>query len=305
MAMVGKVDLGKGRCELSRIVFGVWRLLDTPEGKDPKWVAGLVEQCIELGLTSFDHADLYGDYLVEEAFGKVLGESPSLRSHMQLITKAGIKLVSPSRPGHKIKSYDTGKKHLTESLETSLKSLKTDHVDLFLIHRPDPFMDPEETGAAMDELVSSGKARSVGVSNFLPWQIDLLQSFMKEPLVTNQIEINPLCIESFLDGTIGQCQKLGIKPMAWSPFAGGELFNKATPEATRVMEKIEGLGRELGATPGQTILSWMLKHPAGIVPIMGTMKVERIKELAQAVDISWTKEQWFDLWSAAFGGEVP
>ena len=112
-------------------------------------------------------------------------------------------------------------------------------------------------------------------------------------------------MDSFLDGTIGQCQKLGIKPMAWSPFAGGDLFMKSSPEAKRTMEKIEELGSSLGATPGQTILSWLLHHPAGIVPIIGTMKSERIKELAHAVEVKWSKEQWFDLWSAAIGGEVP
>ena len=289
----------------SQISYGVWRLADQPDECFPKHVQEKIETCLELGMTTMDHADIYGNYSCEELFGKTLVESPALRSKIQIIPKAGIKLISPKRPEHKIKSYDTSRQHLTESLERSLKNLATDHVDLFLIHRPDPFMDPEETGRTLDELVSSGKTKAVGVSNFLPHQCENLQAHMKEPLVTNQVELSLLQMNPLHDGTVDHCQKQKMSPMAWSPLGGGQLFAKDQPTAARIHEALSQLGERYDASVPQMALAWLLAHPAKIIPVIGTNKLNRIKELCQATSINLSRQDWFELWQAAAGQEVP
>ncbi|HUN24284.1 MAG TPA: aldo/keto reductase [Anaerolineales bacterium] len=288
----------------SRIAWGVWRL---PEWRlSAQQLLALVESAIQIGLTTIDHADIYGGYTCESLFGEILYLKPSLRQHMQLVSKCGIKLVSPARPAHKVKSYDTSAAHILASAENSLRQLRTDYLDLLLIHRPDPFMDADETADALFGLVQSGKVRSVGVSNFTPSQFNLLQSRLPIPLVTNQVEASLLHREPFLDGTLEQCQQLRIAPMVWSPLAGGKLFNTQHPAYARLFPLLERIAAEVGAgTAEQVALAWLLAHPARIVPVVGSGNLTHLAQAVQALQINISREQWFELWTAAAGSEVP
>lgn len=288
---------------LSRLVFGVWRLADWNMSADQ--TKELIEQNLELGITSFDHADIYGDYTCEELFGRVLSQSPELRSKMEIITKCGIKLISQNRPNHKIKYYDTSTAHIIASAEQSLKNLSTDHIDLLLIHRPDPLTDPEEVAEAFRRLKAEGKVLHFGVSNFSPIQFDMLNSYLDEPLVTNQVEISGLCLDQFKNGTIEHCQLHNIAPMAWSPLGGGSVFSGQNEQVVRVREVLQQWSEEKGKSMDQLLFAWLLGHPARIIPILGTGKIERVEKAIDALQINLTRQEWFELWQASEGEEVP
>lgn len=300
---VPSLSLQKQGPVCSRLVLGAWRLanwqMTTLE------IQQLLHTCLELGITTIDHADIYGDYTCEGLFGAVLKAEPGLREHLQLISKCGIQLVSPHRPAHTLKYYDTSRAHILNSVDNSLRQLQTDYLDLLLIHRPDPFMNADETAAAFIQLVRSGKVRSVGVSNFTPSQFELLQSRLDFPLVTNQVEISIMHLEAFLDGTLDQCQRLRIAPMAWSPLGGGALFQGSDLKAERLRKVLTDVGNQLnGASIDQVALAWLLSHPANIVPIIGSGKLDRIRSAAAATALTLTREQWFTLWTASTGCEV-
>ncbi len=262
--------------------------------------------CLDLGITTIDHADIYGDYTCEGLFGEALQKEPGLRDRLQLISKCGIKLVSSNRSQHQIKHYDTSRAHILTSVNNSLQQLHTDYLDLLLLHRPDPLMDADETAEALMSLIQSGKVRYVGVSNFTPSQYDLLASRLSVPLVTNQIEISVLHLDPFLDGTLDQCQRLRIAPMAWSPLGGGALFQRSEAQAQRIYTSLTKVGQELGGLrEDQVALAWLLTHPANIVPILGTGNLDRIQAAVGAIDVKLTREQWFRIWSASTGTDVP
>src|SRR6056297_1586106 len=197
--MINKVQLSS-ELHLSRIVHGHWRLLDW--NTDAQSLLNLTQQAIELGITSFDHADIYGDYGVESAFGKALSLKKALRKDIQIISKCGIKLLSEKYPDRKVKHYDYSAGHIIASVENSLKNLQTDYIDLLLLHRPAPFLDPAEVAEAFSKLHKSGKILHFGVSNFKPEQFEMLESYTDQPLVTNQVEISPVCLEHFENGNI-------------------------------------------------------------------------------------------------------
>lgn len=302
---VSRLRLYEEGPELSRIVQGVWRLVDRPEDATEKSVTQKIDTCLELGITSFDHADIYGDYRCEEAFGSALKTNPSLRSKMELVSKCGIMLVSSGRPAHKIKHYDTSSSHIISSVETSLKNLSTDYLDLLLIHRPDPLMDYMDTAKGLESVVKSGKVKFVGVSNFNTTQFDHLSKVLSIPLVTNQVELSVLHMDPLHDGTIGQCQVNGISPMAWSPLGGGGLFTGTDEKSTRVRDVFNRISKEQDASFDQIALSWILYHPAKILPIIGSNNVERIKSAAGSEQVRLSREDWFEIWEASAGSSVP
>jgi len=287
--------------QFSKLIQGVWRMAEWR--LSPEETLLFIHQCLELGITTFDHADLYGDYTCEALFGAALKIDPALRSQLQLISKCGIKLVTKNRPNHTIKHYDTSREHILASVDHSLKALHTDYLDVLLIHRPDPLMSADEIGEAFTQLKQMGKVLHFGVSNFLPSQFDLLASRLPFPLVANQIEISVLHLTAFADGTIDQCQRLRIAPMAWSPLGGGELFS-GSPKAVRVRAALTAIAQLNDATIDQVALAWLLSHPAGILPILGTGNLARIRA-ATAATLSLTREQWFTIWTASMGVEVP
>lgn len=302
--VIPKVYLAHSGPEFSLFVEGFWRLSDWNYSN--KQIIELIEGCLELGITTFDHADIYGGYTCEELFGDAIAESSIKRDQYQLVSKCGIKLISPNRPQHQVKSYDTGKQHIIQSAERSLKNLRTDYIDLLLIHRPDPLMDADEVAEAFTQLHDSGKVLHFGVSNFVPSQYELLASRLKMPLVTNQIEYSVLNMATQDDGSIDLCQKLSIRPMAWSPFAGGRLFTEQSAQAERVRSVLETMGNEFDdSTIDQIALAFILRHPAGFLPVLGTGKLERIQSAVKALDIELSREQWFTIWEASKGHGVP
>lgn len=288
----------------SRIVHGMWRLREW--GMDKQELLQLIEECMEMGITTFDHADIYGDYSCEDLFGQALRLKPSLRSSMQIVTKCGIKLRSAKYPEHLVNHYDTSKEHIIRSVENSLRHFGTDYVDTLLIHRPDPFMDPAEVAEAFAQLKQEGKVLEFGVSNFLPSQMELLASYLDMPLITNQLEISIMQFEHFEKGTIEKCQEKRIAPMAWSPLAGGSIFSASTERAVRVKKTLEEIKEEIGAgSIDEVMYAWLLAHPAKIMPIVGSGKMERIRTAAQAVKLTLSRQQWFRIYISSLGHNVP
>jgi len=262
-----------------------------------------VEQCLELGLKDFDHADIYGHYTTETDFGLVLKDNNSLREKLFITTKCGIKLITENRPLHQIKSYNTTRKHIIYSAETSLKNLQTDYIDVLLIHRPDFIMNPNEIAEAFHTLKKEGKVNAFGVSNFTVSQFDLLNSFI--PLVTNQIEISALHLNAYTDGTLDQCFKLGITPTAWSPLGGGNYFtNENDAQVRRLKPVVLELAEKHYCSEDELLLAWLKKHPVGIVPVIGTSKIERVKTALKAQSITISHEDWYKVWQTSNGEEV-
>ncbi|GLB60762.1 aldo/keto reductase [Cytobacillus sp. NCCP-133] len=287
----------------SRIIQGLWRLADWKYSD--KELIGLLEYGLELGITTFDHADIYGDYTCETLFGKAIQKKPELREKMEIVTKCGIVLESPNRPEHKSHHYNTSKKHIIASAEQSLKNLQTEYIDTLLIHRPDPFMDPAEVAEAFTELKSSGKVRHFGVSNFKNHQFATLQSFMDYKLITNQIELSAYHLENFEDGTLNFCQEKRIAPMAWSPLAGGKVFSNEDEKGARLRTTLAKVAEEIGAQDiDEVLFAWLLNHPGRIMPIVGSGKKERIERAVHALRYQLSRDQWFEILQSSMGHDI-
>jgi predicted oxidoreductase len=287
--------------ELSAIVYGMWRIGDDKD-TSPAHVQAKVEACLEQGITTIDQADIYGGYTAERIFGAALRASPSLRSKLEIVTKCGIVAPVGRHSNARVKHYDTTSAHINASVEASLRDMATDYIDLLLIHRPDPLLDPAETGKTLDALVSSGKVKAVGVSNFRPWDFMLLQSAMSTRLVTNQIEMSLVAADAFTNGDLAFLQERGLKPMAWSPLGGGSLFSAGHAGLLSSLEKIaDARGVDVTAVA----LAWLLRHPAGIIPVVGTNNLDRIATVADAARVRMDRQTWFELYTAALGHEVP
>ena len=301
--MVPQIALSQQGPHVSRIAHGLWRLAEWNKSK--REIVALIHNCLERGITTFDHADIYGDYTCESLFGAALAEAGIDRSTIQLVTKCGIKLVSKNRPQHTLKSYDTSRAHIIASVENSLRNLRTDYIDLLLIHRPNPLQDPGEINQAFVALRDSGKVRHFGVSNFLPPQFELLAAKLEVPLVTNQVEYSVMNLEAHADGSIDLCQRLEIRPMAWSPLGGGRLFREDSERAGRVREALTRIGREVGgAALEQVALAWILMHPVQFVPVLGTGDIDRINRAVEALDLKLSSEQWFEVRRASLGQDI-
>ncbi len=288
---------------LSRLIYGVWRLADD-SNRSTRHVRAKIDAALQEGITTFDHADIYGDYECEGLFGKALAEDRSLRHEMEIVTKCDIAPITEKVPGRRVKYYDTSANYIRQSAETSLQLLHTDYVDCLLLHRPDPLMNAAETGAALDDLIDSGKIRSAGVSNFRPEDWRLLQKHMKHKLRINQIELSVLQRESFTNGDLSALQHDEMAVMAWSPLAGGKLFTDDTA-AVRARAVMQTIVERENTRLDLVALAWLLSHPARIMPVVGTNNLERIQGLAAAFDIPIDRETWFEIWTAAAGQEVP
>jgi len=292
-----------GILDLSQIIYGMWRLGDDSD-TSPKHVQAKIEACLEQGITSFDQADIYGDYQSEAILGTALKDAPQLRAKMEIITKCDIMLLSDKFPQRTVKYYDTSAEHINASVDNSLSLMSIEQIDLLLLHRPDPLMDHHETGAALDKLVESGKVRGIGVSNFQSHDSALLSSAMKTPLITNQLEISLLNSDVLTDGTVADMQRQGVHPMAWSPLGGGDLFDASNSRWSALRDALTTIAEEQSVDISAVAVAWLLLHPSGILPVMGTNNLERIKTLGQASTVSLTREQWFYLYEAANGHEV-
>ncbi len=291
--------------EFSQMVFGTWRLLDAPP-LSPQDINRRLNACVDAGMTTIDTAEIYGVYEVEEALGKALALSPGLRGKLEIVTKAGIYVPCQYHPQREVAHYNATAARLVKSLEKSLRLIGTDHVDLFLVHRPDWFTSADDTANGLNQLLRSGKIRSPGVSNYNVHQFDLLSARMEQPLVANQLEFHLLHMDPLYDGTFNQCEKLGINPMAWSPLAQGRLFDPKNEAAQRMKICAEKISAKYdGATLEQFAYAWIMAHPAHPLPVIGTSKIERITSAAKSCDIALEREDWYALWEAAQGRRIP
>jgi predicted oxidoreductase len=297
-----RIELNPG-LTLSRLAYGVWRLSEAAD-TSAQAVAGRIQACLDQGITTFDHADIYGGYSCEALFGAALRTQPGLKARMEIVTKCDIMLLSDQRPDNRVKHYDTSAAHVQASVERSLHNIGVDAIDLLLIHRPDPLMDHHALGACLDSLIQSGKVRAAGVSNFMPWDMGLLQSAMKNRLVSNQIEISLMQTRGFVDGQIAHAQRLGVPVMAWSPLGGGRLFGQEAA-ALRLRPALQRLASAQGVDETAVAIAWLLHHPARIIPVLGTNDPARIARMQDALRVTLDRQTWFELYSLANGADVP
>ncbi len=305
---VSQIQLSAEGPQISRLVFGAWRLADRPETNSAAAVGERIRAAIDMGMTTFDHADIYGNYTVEELFGEALKSSPELKNKIQIVTKTGIKLLSGNRPEHRLKSYDSSGNHVEQSVDRSLQNLGVEKIDCLLIHRPDFLVDPDELAHTFDKLRTQGKVLSFGVSNHTVSQMELLQSRLKFPLVTNQVEMSPLCLDPLNNGVLDHCLKRGVSPMAWSPLGGGRLFHDSSSSTQRLVKCLESVAARqdlAGLGVDHIALAWLLAHPARIVPVVGTANLERLRSYGLAEEVKLSREDWYEIWQASTGHEVP
>ncbi|MBY5975417.1 aldo/keto reductase [Phaeobacter italicus] len=294
-----RIEIAPG-LSLSRLVYGMWRL-GADSDTSTAHVEAKINACLEQGITTFDQADIYGGYAAEGILGQAIKANPALRAQMEIVTKCDIVAPMGRYADKRVKYYDTSRAHILSSVDTSLQEMAVDHIDLLLIHRPDPLMDHRETGAALDEVVASGKVRAVGVSNFRPWDWELLQSAMKTPLATNQIEISLSEIRPFTNGDLAFHQRQDHPLMAWSPLGGGGLMTSSGG----VADRLDAIASRQGVDRAAVAIAFLLRHPAHILPVLGTNNLDRIKRASDALKVDLDRETWFSLYEAALGQEVP
>lgn len=283
----------------SRLVYGMWRVADDAD-TSAAHVEAKIQTCLDQGITTFDQADIYGGYVAEAVLGGALKANPSLRAQMEIVTKCDIVAPAGRYSDARVKHYDTSRKHIEYSVDCSLRDMGIDHIDMLLIHRPDPLMDHNETGSALDDLVQSGKVRSVGVSNFRPYDWDLLQSGMKTKLATNQVEISLAEVAPFTNGDIAFHQRQSHPLMAWSPLGGGGLMT----EKGDVADRLDAIAADQSVDRAAVAVAFLLRHPANILPVMGTNNLDRIAKISDALKVQLDRQTWFSLYEAALGREV-
>ena len=302
------ITLGRSSLTVSRLVYGCMRICGDGTPGDLEKGRRAIHAALDSGYTQFDHADIYAGGNSEKLFGELLRARPSMRDEIVLIDKCGIRLAG-SPDENDPQRYDFSKAHITASVEKSLKRLATEKIDVLLLHRPDYLMHPDEVAAAFDALQQSGKVDYFGVSNFSPSQVDLLQSATDKPLLVNQVEINLHNIERLHDGTLDQCLRLDITPMAWCPVAGIAYTawgNTFSPEdEARLRAEVSRQAQTYGCSDTQLALAWILAHPAGIAPIVGSTTPARIVESTAALDIAYSRQDWYRLLEARNGAPVP
>jgi len=294
-----RIELAQG-LSFSRLVYGMWRLADDSD-TSVKHVDAKINAALDQGITTFDQADIYGGYTAEAVMGAAMKANPSLRQRMEIVSKCDIVIDAGRHSGARVKHYNTTAAHINASVDASLAEMGIDEIDVLLVHRPDPFMDHHETGAALDALVDAGKVRAAGVSNFRPWDWSLLQSAMRHPLVTNQIELSLKHIAPFTNGDLAFHQQHGHVVMAWSPLGGGDLMT-ASNELTH---RLDSIAKRSGVDRAAVATAFLLAHPAKITPVLGTNNLDRISSISAAETVQLDRQDWFSLYEAALGSEVP
>ena len=287
------------KLEVSRIIYGMWRLADDPN-TSASHVENKINKCLENGITTIDQADIYGGYTAEAVFGQALKQNPNLRDQIEIVTKCDIVIDAGRHSGTRVKHYNTSREHIHSSVDASLVEMGIDYIDLLLIHRPDPFMNHHLTGAALDELVAVGKVGAIGVSNFRPWDWELLQSAMNNKLITNQIEISLNELRAFTNGDIAFHQRHGHKLMAWSPLGGGDLITRNG----KIQGVLDKLAKKNEVDRAAIAVAFLLAHPAKILPILGTNSLDRISSISDATKVTLDRQDWFSLYEASLGQEV-
>jgi predicted oxidoreductase len=310
------IALSTSSIRVSRLAYGCWRILG-PEGAgaNADREAGArkaITAAYEAGFTFFDHADVYADGAAEKVFGDVLKQVSGMRERVFLASKCGIRRKGAPHPDSPYR-YDFSAEHIVKSCDQSLKRLGVEVIDIYQLHRPDYLMDPAEVAGAFSQLKQQGKVREFGLSNFKPHQVSVLQKACPFPLVVHQVEISLARLDCFEDGTLGQCLAEKMVPMAWSPLAAGRLSDTLpidinSPEHARrigLRETLDDIARDYGVSRTIIALAWLLKHPAQIIPIVGSAKPERIREAAQAEKVHLSRDEWYRLMEAARGERLP
>lgn len=288
--------------EVSRLAWGVWRALKGDATNTPAKLAAFIDQCVEIGITTFDLADIYGNYAIEGLFGAALRARSAGRKGIEIVSKFGVCNVGDARPLHRVKHYDNSRAHIEATVETSLRAIGTDHLDLLLVHRSDFLAPAAETARALEDLVAAGKVRHVGVSNHAPHQLSLLQSKLVLPIVTNQIELSVLACAPLFDGTLAQAQEAAAAPMIWSPLGGGRLFDAADAATRPIREALHEVGLRRGTDDvGAVALAWLLCLPSRPIPVLGSTQFARLRLLAKAVQLQLGRQDWYQILAAARG----
>ena len=286
--------------KISRVIQGCMGWGQWGKQLDTHQMVELINHCIAEGITTFDHADIYGDYTTEQQFGVAFSESKVSREQIEIITKCGIQYVGETRD-NEIKHYQYDAKYIVWSAEKSIKDLQCEYLDLFLLHRPSPLMDRDEIAKAASHLYEKGLIKNFGVSNFTVRQMDLVDS--RYLIDANQIEFSITAYDALVDGTLDYMQTHGIKPLCWSPL--GKIYKEKTDQTYRIHKVLELLAEKYNATKDQLLYAWILKHPAMIHPVIGTTSKERISLAAAATKITLDDVDWFKIWVASRGHKVP
>lgn len=275
--------------------WGIWdKNLSTTE------MANLIHICLENKISTFDHADIYGSYTTEAEFGKAFTQSKIDRKKIQLISKCGIQHVTENRD-NKVKHYDYSKEYIIWSVENSLRNLETDYLDALLLHRPSPLMQADEIAEAVEKLKREGKILDFGLSNFTPSQTDLIRS--ETEVNYNQIQFSATNFEAMLDGSLDYMHLHKITPMAWNPL--GTIFREDTSQTRRLKKLLATLVDKYHVGSDVILLTWILQHPAKIIPVAGTVNVARIQYMTKATTLVLDKEDWFAIWTESMGNPVP
>ena len=286
--------------DIAPIAWGMWRLEENGRGSGE--AARLVHAALDAGITLLDTADIYGFDgkagfgAAEALLGEVLAAEPGLRERMVLATKGGIRPPLP---------YDQSAEYLRSAIEASLKRLRSEAIDLYQIHRPDILAHPQEVARVLDDALASGKIRALGVSNFSIAQIEALNHFLGHRLAATQPEISPLRIDCFENGELDQAMRLGLTPLAWSPLGGGRLMRPETARDRAVAAALDRVAREQDVSRAVAAYGWLMAHPAGIVPIVGSQNPARIAETARALTMRWSRQDWYAVLVAARGEPLP
>lgn len=310
------IPFGNSSLDVSRLCYGCWRIAGwspneaTPEREEAARRA--VIAAYEAGYTLFDHADIYCHGVAEEIFGKVLKQVSGMRKRVVIATKCGIRRAGDPMP-HVPARWDFSADYIVAATEASLRRLGVETVDVLMLHRPDHLADPAEIAKAFTQLHDAGKARFFGVSNFRPSLVAAVQAACPMPLVTHQVEISLAKLDAFTDGTLDQCLAAKMTPMAWSPLAGGQLADGAkrllpsqqSYRTTPILDTLDAVAKARGVSRTVVALAWLMKHPSGIVPVVGSTDPARIHEAAKAAVIELTREEWYRLWVAASGAPLP
>lgn len=292
---IRRVALGMG-AELSCLAAGCWRLVEQSKG-DAARVEAFISHCLALGITTFDHADIYGQYAVQNLFGAALRRRPGLRERIELVSKCGIAPVSAHAPRHRVLHLDSSYRHIIESVDRSLEALGTDYLDVYLIHRPDFLTSCEEVAEAFVRLHEQEKVRNFGVSNFSSSQFALLQSRLPFPLVTNQVELSVLEAGVLRDGTLDDMRLRDVVTMAWSPLGGGRLFSE--PASAKTRTAVCDVAERRGLDPMTVAIAWILRLPGRIVPVLGTIDERRLVNAARACSVRLDRQDWYEIYGAA------
>ncbi len=295
---MNKIYLSDAGPKVSPAIYGFWRW-STEVDNTQATMEKIVNLCLELGINTFDHADVYGSWKSEEVFGKVLAQKSFKREDIVLFTKCGLNIPNPGNPDIRIKHYNTSKEHILQSVDNSLRKLKTDYIDIFLLDHLDPISNLEETALQLDQLKSSGKIKNIGVANFTVFQHQLLASYLRTPIVTNHIELNLLNTAALDNGQLDYIKQKYMRPLVSAPLAGGRIETGTDKLAIRVHQKLEDIGKKYGANVESTAVAWLIK--LGALPIIGTTNEQRIRNIVNAFSIDLDRQDWYELYAASKG----